>query len=70
MSKFTAPEFKPYKDYGKVGNKLVHAGIGLISAVEILVLVLGVASYYNQGNIRQRWLSILFSATYTMIQRT
>ena len=42
-SKFTAPVFKPYKDYGKIGTKLVHAGIGLISAVEILVLVFGVA---------------------------
>lgn len=41
-STFTAPEFRPYKDYGKVGNKLVHAGIGLISAVEIMALVFGV----------------------------
>ena len=41
-SRFTAPEFRPYKDYGRVGNKLIHAVIGLISAVEIMVLVLGV----------------------------
>lgn len=42
-SKYTAPVFKPYKDYGKVGNKMVHAGIGLISAAEIIALVFGVA---------------------------
>lgn len=32
-STYTAPEFKPYKDHGKVGNRLIHAGVVGISAL-------------------------------------